>query len=307
MRKILYLTFILLCMPNLMCNKSYGADDGPCSSILFEEKFDDTDFSFRGWYDNTNLKLSYTEHIPGSKGSAEFQYNQGSKTPSSGSAIRKKFRETESLDVKYYVKYRSNWVGSEKNYHPHEFMLVTNKDNDWVGPAYTHLTIYIEQNGGVPLIAIQDGRNIDKNRVGKDLTEITEERSIAGCNGDSDGYGNGICYRVGSTFWNGKQWKAERIYFSNQKGPFYKNDWHLIEVYVKLNRILNGKALKNGIIRYWYDGKLIINYSDVILRTGQHQDMRFNQFIIGPWIGNGSPITQTFWIDDLVVACSKNN
>lgn len=304
-KNILFLTLFLLYTSNLMCNRSYGANDLPCPSALFEEKFNDADFRLRGWYGNTNLKLSYTEHILGNKGSAELQYNQGSKIPFSGSAIRKKFKETESVYVKYHVKYSSNWVGSGKDYHPHEFMLMTNKDGDWSGPAYTHLTVYIEQNGGVPSIAIQDGKNVDGNRLGENLTTITEKRSVAGCNGDSDGYGSGICYRVGSSFWNGKQWKGKKIYFADREGPYYKNDWHLIEAYIKLNKIVNGKAVRNGMIRYWYDGKLIMDYKDVILRTGQHEDMRFNQFIIGPWIGDGSPITQTFWIDDLLVACFK--
>jgi len=29
--------------------------------------------------------------------------------------------------------------------------------------------------------------------------------------------------------------------------------------------------------------------------------MKFNQFIIAPWIGDGSPVDQTFWLDGLVV------
>ena len=30
--------------------------------------------------------------------------------------------------------------------------------------------------------------------------------------------------------------------------------------------------------------------------------MKFNQFVIAPFIGDGSPIDQTFWIDNLTVA-----
>jgi len=30
--------------------------------------------------------------------------------------------------------------------------------------------------------------------------------------------------------------------------------------------------------------------------------MQFNQFIIAPWIGVGSPVAQTMWVDDLTVA-----
>lgn len=27
--------------------------------------------------------------------------------------------------------------------------------------------------------------------------------------------------------------------------------------------------------------------------------MKFNQMVIAPWIGDGSPIAQTFWVDDI--------
>jgi hypothetical protein len=39
-----------------------------------------------------------------------------------------------------------------------------------------------------------------------------------------------------------------------------------------------------------------------MLRTGQYPDMKFNQFMIAPWIGDGSPVDQTFWVDDLTIA-----
>jgi hypothetical protein len=32
--------------------------------------------------------------------------------------------------------------------------------------------------------------------------------------------------------------------------------------------------------------------------------MKFNQFLIGPYIGVGSPVDQTFWVDNLIIATS---
>ena len=87
-------------------------------------------------------------------------------------------------------------------------MILTNENSIWAGPAYTYLTAYIEQNEGVPLLSIQDGQNIDESNTGVDLAGITEDRSVAGCNGDSDGYGDGERYPAGSSHRNGKQWKA---------------------------------------------------------------------------------------------------
>ena len=278
--------------------------EGP-GTLLFQEFFEDASFSSRGWYDNTNLTLSSTEHISGSTRSAEFHFLQGATTPTSGGAIRRTFTETESIYVSYYVKYSANWTGSNRPYHPHEFLILTNQDGDWVGPAYTYLTAYIEQNEAEPLLAIQDGRNIDESNIGVDLTDITENRAVAGCNGDSDGYGDGDCYLVGSIHWNGKQWRAGSVYFQDASGSYYKNDWHLVEAYFKLNSIVEEKGIADGVVRYWYDGIVIIDHSNVVLRTGQHPDMKFNQFMIAPYIGDGSPVDQAFWVDNLTVATSE--
>lgn len=282
------------------------SNGGGSGALLFEESFEDADFASRGWYDNTNLQLSTAEHISGSNSSVEYHFLQGATKPISGGATRKKFTDTDTIYVSYYVKYSSNWEGSNKSYHPHEFLILSNLDRDWDGPAYNYLTTYIEQNEGEPLVAIQDGKNIDEGNIGVDLTGVTENRAVAGCNGDSDGYGDGSCYSMGSVHWNGKQWKAGSVYFQDTPGQYYKNDWHFIEAYLKLNTISGGVGIADGVIKYWYDGNLIIDHNDVILRTGQHPNMKFNQFIIAPWIGDGSPVDQTFWIDNLTVATATS-
>jgi hypothetical protein len=168
------------------------------------------------------------------------------------------------------------------------------------------MTVYVEENGGKPQVGLQDAVNIDTSNIGKNLTTITEKRSVGGCNGDSDGYGNGDCYANGSSYWNGKWWKSSNVLFSNTAGPYYKGDWHKVEVYIKLNSIVNGTGVKDGILQYWNDGNAVMNYNNVVFRTGLSPDIKFNQFIIGPYIGDGSPVDQTFWVDDLVVATGRN-
>jgi hypothetical protein len=275
------------------------------------ESFDDTNLASRGWYDFGNVQLSTSEHADGSTSSIEYHFPQGASTPASGRVLRRKIPETDSIYIRYYVKYSSNWEGSNRPYHPHEFLIMTNLEGDYAGPAYTHLTVYVEQNEGKPLMYIQDGKNIDETRVGQDLTNITESRAVAGCNGDSDGHGEGDCYQSldvpdGSVHWNGKSFRADGIYFQDTPGPFYKNDWHLIEAYFRLNSIREGKGNADGEIRYWFDGTLLIGHSNVVLRTGQHPDMKFNQLMIAPYIGDGSPVSQTMWVDELTIATSKD-
>jgi hypothetical protein len=74
-----------------------------------------------------------------------------------------------------------------------------------------------------------------------------------------------------------------------------------------MNTITGERGNYDGVIRYWYDGKLIIERSNVVLRTANRPAMKFNQFIIGPWIGDGSPVDQTFWIDNLTIMTDRHN
>lgn len=276
----------------------------PSPSHIFSENFEDVNFADRSWYDNTNLTLTTDEHVSNSTKSVEFSWQQGGASPISGGAIRKLIPETDEVYLRYYVKYSANWQGSNTSTHPHEFYLLTNLNGMWDGLAYTYLTAYIEQNEGEPLFAIQDSQNIDVSRVGQNLTSITENRAVGGCNGDSDGFGDGSCYSNGSVYFNGKFWRAGTTYFRDTTGPYYKNDWHLVEAYIKMNTISNGKANKDGQMKYWFDGTSVMNRTNVVIRTGQYPNMKFNQFVIGPYMGS-SPVAQKMWIDNLYVGTSR--
>lgn len=265
-------------------------------TMLFQESFDNARLASRGWYDDTTSLLSATEHIPNSGSSIEFKFNKGSTKPTAGSVLRRKFRATDSVYLSYYVKYGNTWVGSQHPYHPHEFHFLTTLDADWSGLSFTHLTVYVEQNGGSPLIAIQDGANVDQGRIGQNLAAVTERRAAAGCNGASDGYPDN-CYRAGDSHVNEKKWKAPR--------RLTKNEWHFVEAYFRLNSIAGGKALNDGVIQYWLDGQSVIDHQNVLLRTGANPTMQFNQFIIAPYIGDGSPVAQSMWLDDLTVATGR--
>lgn len=275
------------------------------STVLVQENFEDANVASRGWYDSTGPALSTAEKFAGNS-SYECHFTAGGTKCSGGDIGRHLYQNTDAIYVSYYIKHSTSWVGSGKNYHPHMFYFLTNLDGAYVGPAYTHLTGYIENVAGVPLFLIQDGQNIDETRVGQDLTAVTEQRAVAGCNGDSDGYGNGDCYPAGSVHWNDKRWSPGQVYFDNTPGsPRYKGNWHLIEAYFKLNTIVGGKGAKDGIVRYWYDGSLIMEHLDVVLRTGAHPTAMFNQVALLPYIGDGSPVDQRMWIDNLLIATAR--
>jgi hypothetical protein len=280
--------------------------------LPFQEKFEDADMAGRGWYDNTTIKLSTQEHLPGSRSSIEYHFPLGAKVPEiSGGSLRKKFAESDAVYISFYIKHSANWVGSGQPYHPHEFYLLTNADGgecgDYCGLSVTHLTAYVEENSGKPALEIQDCLNIDQSKIGQDLTAVTEQRAVAGCNGysNADGAGPEDCYSASDGFRNDKTWRTSSAYFQDSPGPYYKGDWHHVEAYFKLNSIVNGKGVADGTLQYWFDGTLIMSHHNVLFRTGQHPTMKFNQLIIAPYIGDGSPLDQTMWIDNLAVSTSR--
>ena len=146
---------------------------------------------------------------------------------------------------------------------------------------------------------------VDQSKIGVDLKNTTENRAIAGCNGNNSNTGGTYdCYNNG-IFYNDWVITTTNPMFTTSAGPFYKNDWHKIEVYAQLNTISGGKGQNNGILQYWFDGNLVLDKQNVMFRTGANPTMQFNQFIIGPYIGAGAAVSQSFWVDDLTVATER--
>ena len=284
---------------------------GIAQTILFTEDFENTNLAAKGWYDNINQTFSTSEHVPGSNRSLEYRWTPGGTQPTSGGSLRRAFSPTTTLYVSYWVKYSSNYVGSGRTYHPHEFYVLTTAESAFSGLAFTTLTLYIQQvvgsNGGVPQLEIQDGKMVDTSNIGVNLIPVTENRAVAGCNGVgntggvtvSGVFGGSDCYSVGGgTYWNSYMWNSPMVRFT-------KNVWQHVEVYAQLNTIVGGIGQTDGVLKYWLDGVLIVDQSSVIFRTGANPGMAFNQFVMAPYIGDGSPVDQRFWIDDLTVATGK--
>jgi len=304
------------------CDGLIDSEDSDCEyfgiqegNILLREDFEDTNFADRGWYDAPLGALSIEEHVNGSSSSFECTFLEGGTGCSQGTPGRHKFNASEKIYLSYWVKYSEDYTGSNRAYHPHEFNFVTNVDSDWIGPAGTHLTTYVEQNEGVPRLALQDMLNVDTDCIrlnngnwqgvsgcSQDY-DFTEERSVAACNG-LEGYVDGSdCFQWDSTNWySARSWDAGDVYFKDQEGDYYKNDWHYIEAVFEMNSIENGESVTDGKIRYWYDGELLISLDNILFKTGENSNMKFDQFLFGMYIGDGSPIEQTMWIDNLTVS-----
>ena len=101
--------------------------------------------------------------------------------------------------------------------------------------------------------------------------------------------------------YNGKMYDSEKVLFADDQ-------WHCVEALYTLNT-LDLKADKpnaDGIVRAWFDGTLVVDKTDVILRSTDFPKMKFNQFLLTPYFGPGLlPKEQTLWIDELSVGTAR--
>ena len=281
----------------------------PGGTLIFEEDFENTNIASRGWYDNTSVQLSTTEHIAGSISSAQYHFLAGARTPTSGGSQRHKFTPSNSFYLSYYVKYSTNWVGSGQAYHPHEFYALSTMDGDYDGPSENYLDVYVEQNyqnGGRPRLAVQDNKSVNYSygALPNNLVGVTENRSVGGCNGIVETNMFSECFNFGTYWYNDIQITGP-VVFQPNPGAGYKNNWNFVEAYFQLNTIVNGIGQADGVMQYWFNGALIIDRHDVLFRTGAHPTLQFSQFLIAPYIGDGSPVDQSMWVDNLRVATAR--
>lgn len=296
------------------------------STTLLQEGFEDQSFASRGWFDMTGaLATTTTEHSTGSH-ALEWHWTKGAVKPAN-SAGRHDITPTNSVYLSYWVKQSTNWTGSGVNYDPHMFYLLTNIDapaGATPGLSRTHLTVYNELNyvvgagGSRAHAAMQDALNINSSYLNQDVSPghspTMENRSVSGYNGVPENspqmYAFLDDYSSGGLLFNGKWWA------SNYPAPgtlvmtdATKNSWHHIEAYHQLNTVSGGIGQRDGVLQFWYDGKLLVDRHDIYYRTGQYPAMKFSQLVMAPYMspnsGTGSPVDQSMWIDDLVIATAK--
>lgn len=259
------------------------APDTVAQVLLFEEGFEDQNWEMRGWYDGPHMQITDQEHIPGSQHACVWHWAKAGAINTEGGAgcpcPRWRASPWSSLS-------NTAPIGGG----PGGAIIRTNST---LSPMPTR-TMWAR-----PRLAIQDGANIDEERLDQDLVGVTEARAVAGCNGNSDGRGEEDCYKTGEVHANGKYWQAERIYFGESSGSHYKGNWHQVWARFKLNSIVDGIGVKDGELHYWLDGKKLLDERQVVFRTGQHPDMKIDQLLMTPYFGPGVPREQRIWIDDL--------
>ncbi|MSR60535.1 MAG: hypothetical protein EXS05_23315 [Planctomycetaceae bacterium] len=244
------------------------------SAHLFSESFDDSQLLKREWYDGDRFTIA--EKLPyGGKGCIEYAWKADTTTPASSSGVRHLFEATDTIYLRCYIKLSKGWGWSGRSYHPHLMHFMTTQNEKFAGPAASHLTVYIEPVNGKLRLAAQDIQN-------KDAPHGLTQGPLKG------GY-------------NGQM-------FDSKEDLFVDDQWHCVEAMFQLNTLDLKADTPNadGIVRGWFDDKLVIDRTDVILRSTDFPEMKFNQFLLTPYFGPGLlPHAQTLWIDELAVGTKR--
>lgn len=242
-------------------------------SVLFREGFDDDRLLQRGWYDDQRFKIS-AEAYAGS-GGIEYHWKSRTTSPDSSSGVRHLFEPTDTVYLRFFIKLSKEWRWTRRPYHPHLMHFMTSENGNYHGPSVSHLTLYIEPQNGKLRLAAHDIQN-------KDAPHGLTQGPLRG------GY-------------NGK-------FYDSQEPLFTDDKWHSVEALFKLNSLDldRDKPNADGIVRGWFDSKLVVDRTDVVLRSTDFPKMKFTQFLLTPYFGPGLlPQEQTLWIDELVIATER--
>ena len=242
--------------------------------VLFSESYEDGDLHERGWYDGRKFKITKKDSYSG-KGCIEYHWEDKGTTPESSSGSRRLFEPTEVVYLRFYMRLSEGWGWSGRSYHPHMIDFLTTENSEYHGPAASHLTICVEPVNGKLRLAAADIQN-------KNAPHGPTQGELKG------GY-------------NGKSYESKEALFDDA-------EWHCVEAMIKLNSldIENDRPNSDGELRGWFDNELVIEDTDVIFRSTDFPEMKFNQLLVVPYFGPGLlPHAQTLWLDELAVGTER--
>jgi hypothetical protein len=244
------------------------------ANALFTEGFEDGRLMERGWYDGRSFKISNTDAYAGT-GCVEYHWPAGTTNPDTSSGARRLFEPAETVSLRFYIRFSKGWGWTGRGYHPHLLHSMTTENAQYHGPAASHLTVYVEPWNGRLRLAAQDIQN-------KDAAHGLTQGPLRG------GF-------------NGTMFDSNDVLFNDDR-------WHCVEAFFKLNSLdlKADRPVPDGVVRGWFDGRLVVERTDVVLRSTDFPKMRFNQLLMLPYFGPGLlPHEQTLWIDELAVGTQR--
>ena len=211
---------------------------------------------------------------------------------------------TDEFLIEYYMKFDTGWQGSGQAYHPHLIHLLEAGSTAYQSLNTNDSSLYFEAQSDTSspynnhvTIEYQDTLrvNTDHGTPPQDLTNTTETRSATQCNTPytSSGATNYDCYSDGGYYHSSNEWKAT--------ATITENTWVKIQTYIKKNTFTAGVGNFDGIIKSWVDGTLVIDKTEVLFAANAYSDTEWRQIVLAPYIGDGAPISESMWIDELGV------
>jgi hypothetical protein len=256
----------------ILATGGLAGDTGP-SAVLVREGFDDADFAGRDWYDLSAIRLAGGAWAGAN--CLEYEWPGPDSAVKGSAPMRHLFEPGQEVFVRFYLRLSAGWGWTGRTYHPHLVNLLTTENPAYHGPASSHLTLYIEPVAGRLRLAATDMQN---ETAPHGLTQ----GPLRG------GY-------------NGVEWDSADVLFTDDK-------WHCIEASFRLNTLdlKNDRPNADGVVRGWFDGKLVVEHTDVVLRTTDYPAMQINQLLLAPYFGAGLlPHPQKLWIDELAVGWGR--
>ena len=275
------------------------------STLLFSESFANSSLSGRGWYSIVSQDWVASPAPSGFSGSLRCAWTSGQTVPSTG-GMRMLFTASDSLYLRYQTSFGSNWIGSSQLFGPHIVYFLSDLDGAFDGPSDSYLNIaadVVYRSGNSARVYFQDNQYMDSTPANVYPSQSpSESRATCGGNGQQ-GYGDSWDFFADGGFSHG-YYQTRNLDSTAFMSPA-DTAWHTIEIEIILNSIVGGIGQLDGVCRYWFDGSLIWNRTNLIMRTGTRPNLKINQFGIAPYMSQGSPLTQTMYIADIEVRTAR--
>ena len=281
-----------------------GGVGSACGKLLLGEKFADNKLASRGWQGDLGSS-GYSVVHDAALGTKAFNMNFKKAAISPGGVVQKNFSASAEITVKYRMRMSNAWNWTVPH---HMIMLQTDRDiKNPSSPANAYGSTYLEwewKDAGIFLGKFQDNRAINCSYGYKDLTNITENRSVGGFQTWSAPKGQivskwGDPCKDGISAYTGQS--VLTLKTNAAKHAMTKNAWWTLTAYLKMNSIKNGKGIHNGSFYVEWQGPKdkkpvrVMYFKNVLWRAGgPNKALKWARFMIAPWLHKGA--TADMWV-----------
>lgn len=276
-----------------------GGGSPNCGELLLTEDFVDNNLGDRGWYGGTSGSgYSVVNDAALGQNVYELAFEQGAQTP--GGSVRHDFTESEEITLFYKLRVGPSWEWTVGH---HLIMFHSNRDlSEGNGsPANAFGSTYLEwewNDAGIFIGKFQDNRAINCNLGCQDLTSVTEDRSVGGCqtwtvpDGQDASYWGDPC-QGGIDSYTGQS--VLSLHTNGATHPMVKDEWWQVSAHLRMNTIDGGIGQWDGAFHVEFQGPndaspvMVMDHQNVLWRAGgPNQSLAWAVFMIAPYLHDGA-------------------